>query len=898
MSLAPGTRLGPYEVLAPLGSGGMGEVYRARDMRLGREVAVKVLPEQFAQDPERLRRFEGEARSASALSDPHIVTVFDVGTANGVHFFASELVEGTDLRSSLGGGALTVRKALDLAEQVASGLAAAHEKGIVHRDLKPENILITKSGQAKIADFGLAKLVESSAGGVSQGPTSDGLETSAGVILGTVAYMSPEQARGQLLDRRSDVFSFGAVLYEMLTGQKAFEHGTAAETMARIMRDEPEPLERVAPNVPASVRSIVERCLAKEPAERYDGTHDLARDLASARMHLLEGGTGVLAPAGATKARSWRLAALGAVAVVAAVATLAVLITRQRGPQTPSARSASHEQPQRIVVLPFDNLGSSEDAYFATGMTQEITSRLANVRRLGVISRTTATEYPRKGRTVKQIGGDLGVDWVLEGTIRCDRSGGGPGRVRITPQLIRVADDTHVWSERYDRTLTDIFSLQSDVATKTVAAIGVSVVPAEKSGLDRIPTRDLIAYDHYLKGLAAVARSYERSDIEESLGHFQKAVDRDPSFVPALALLSAAHLSMYWFFYDRSEERLEKARAAAEAAARLGPDLPESHDALGDLYYRGFRDYTRAIEEFEAARRIKPNDAEATSGLAFISRRLGRWEESAAMLEQVAKLDPRNASVLMNLARSLTLSRRYAEADGAWATAASLSPHSAMAWGTRVRLQVLWRGDVGRAKVLLAEAERVLGRPDDQGWLALAAYQLSLAERDLAGALQRIDADSQKAYSTQFQFLPIDLLRSQIHYLAGHASDSRRMAEKATVFLREELKKQPDDGRLQSALGIALALLGRNDEAVEAARRGVSLTQASKDAWIGLKRIEDLALVCVLTGRQDEAIEQLGVLLSSSGEMTPHVLRLDPRWDPLRKNPKFEALLAKHEVRS
>jgi eukaryotic-like serine/threonine-protein kinase len=288
MTLAAGTRLGPYEVLAPLGSGGMGEVYRARDTRLGREVAVKVLPEEFAKDPERLRRFEGEARAASALSDPHIVTVFDVGEQDGIHYFASELVDGGDLRNGLGAEGLSVKKAIDIAEQIASGLAAAHEKGIVHRDLKPENILITKSGLVKIADFGLAKLAESSEGNVSQLPTSDGRQTTAGVVMGTVAYMSPEQAQGAVVDFRSDQFALGSIVFEMLTGKRAFKRGSAAETLTAIIREEPESLATAAPRVPAPLRWIEERCLAKDAEQRYASTRDLARELATLREHFSE----------------------------------------------------------------------------------------------------------------------------------------------------------------------------------------------------------------------------------------------------------------------------------------------------------------------------------------------------------------------------------------------------------------------------------------------------------------------------------------------------------------------------------------------------------------------------------------------------------------------------------
>jgi eukaryotic-like serine/threonine-protein kinase len=288
VSLVVGTKLGPYEVLAPLGAGGMGEVYKARDTRLGRDVAIKVLPQAFAADPDRLVRFEREARAASALSDPHIVAVYDVGREGETHYFVSELVEGSDLRNRLELGGLATKKALELAEQIASGLAAAHEKGIVHRDLKPENILITKSGLAKIADFGLAKLTEVAGAGVSELPTSDGHQTTAGVVMGTVAYMSPEQARGGAVDFRSDQFSFGSIFYEMLTGKQAFKKGSAPETLSAIIRDEPESIAQIAPGVAAPVAWIVERCLAKDPQERFVSTRDLARDLSGIRQHLSE----------------------------------------------------------------------------------------------------------------------------------------------------------------------------------------------------------------------------------------------------------------------------------------------------------------------------------------------------------------------------------------------------------------------------------------------------------------------------------------------------------------------------------------------------------------------------------------------------------------------------------
>jgi serine/threonine protein kinase/Tol biopolymer transport system component len=288
--------LGPYEILSPLGAGGMGEVYRARDTRLGRDVAIKVLPEEFAKNTERLRRFEGEARAASALSDPHIVTVFDVGEALGVHYFASELVEGSDLRNLIDSGGLPVRRVLELAEQIASGLAAAHEKGIVHRDLKPENVLLTKAGQAKIADFGLAKLVEQGGARVSQLPTSDGHQTAAGVVMGTVAYMSPEQVRGMPVDHRSDIFSFGTVLYEMTAGRPAFRRETAAETMTAILKEEPTQLGEADGSVPPALAAVIVHCLAKTPERRFQSARDLAFALVTAERTGRSGAVSSAAP--------------------------------------------------------------------------------------------------------------------------------------------------------------------------------------------------------------------------------------------------------------------------------------------------------------------------------------------------------------------------------------------------------------------------------------------------------------------------------------------------------------------------------------------------------------------------------------------------------------------------
>ena len=344
-----GTRLGPYEILATLGAGGMGEVYRARDTRLGREVAVKVISSAVGDNPEHLRRFEQEARSASALSDPHIVTVFDVGDQDGVHYFASELVEGGDLRSRLEDGPLPVRKAIEIAEQIASGLASAHEKGITHRDLKPENILLTKSGIAKIADFGLAKLAETPDAELSQMPTAARIETTAGIVMGTVSYMSPEQASGRRVDYRSDQFSFGVILYEMLTGRLAFRRETKAETLAAILRDDPAPIGDSDPPVPNPLRWIVERCLAKDPGERYESTRDLAREISGLRRHASEASDQdrPVRTAAGLRRKSGAAWALAGAAATAATWLLAVRLRPER--EAPSGVRFQVEAPPKAT---------------------------------------------------------------------------------------------------------------------------------------------------------------------------------------------------------------------------------------------------------------------------------------------------------------------------------------------------------------------------------------------------------------------------------------------------------------------------------------------------------------------------------------------------------------------
>jgi TolB-like protein/tetratricopeptide (TPR) repeat protein len=560
----------------------------------------------------------------------------------------------------------------------------------------------------------------------------------------------------------------------------------------------------------------------------------------------------------------------------------------------PSSRAAG---PPKIVVLPFENLGAPEDAYFAAGMTEEITSRLANVRGLGVISHTSAMRYAHRDKTVKEIGADLGADYVLEGSVRWEHSQGHESRVRITPQLIRAADDTHVWADRYDRVIADIFAVQSEVAEDAVKAMGVTLRPRDQTALKEISTDDLDAYDLYLRGQELYNGGEDRRHLEGALQMYQAAVDRDPHFAQALAGLASSHVFMYWLHLDRSPDRLVKAKEAAERAVELRPDLGETHSALAWYFFWGLLDYPRALSEFSAALKIQPSNSDALFGIGCVLRRQGHWADSAEQLSKALEFDPKDADLLFNFGEGCVLTRRYADADRAWGLAIVLSPQWGEPYGRKAWLQVQWHGDVGKAQAVLNEAGRIAGLTDDYGYLAEVAMRVALARRDYQAALRQLESETRLAIDIQWHYSPTPLLRGEIQMLAGQHDFARRSFEAARLELEQKVTQTPDDNRFHSSLGIAHAGLGRRGEAEREAKLGRDLMPASRDAWRTLYRLQDMALVYTMVGQTNEAIAQLDDLLARSGQFTPHVLRLDPRWDPLRKDPRFQALLTKYEVK-
>ena len=610
MALARGTHFGSYEILGPIGSGGMGEVYRARDLTLGREVALKVQRPAFAADVERRWRFENEARAASALNHPNIVTVHDIGEHEGARYIAMEYVDGRTLRELVAGGPLAPGTLLDVAKQIAEGVAKAHAAGIVHRDLKPENIMLSRDGYVKILDFGLAKPRLESPPADSERETLERFVTAEGVVAGTAAYMSPEQAKGRAVDFRSDQFSLGAILYELATGQRPFARPSWAETLAAILEQQPEPVVQRNPAVPPHLGRIIERCLSKDPQDRYDSTRDLARDIREA----------------------------------ATVVSPAATVDRRQRPS--------------IAVLPLKNLSRSPDQeYFVDGMTEALIADLAKIRALKVISRTSAMRYSGSDKALPEIARELGVSAVVEGSALQVGS-----RIRITAQLIDALTDTHLWAESYERELTDVLSLQGEVAHAIARQVKVTLTHQERARLIERRPVDPAAHDAYLRGRYQLNRP-SPAELAQAIHCFETAIARDARHALAHAGLATAYNYIGWLG-GIAAEVFPKAKQSARKALEIDETLAEAHAALGYTATFYDWDWRTAEQALEHAIGLSPNYAEGYLYYSWYLHSQGRAEEALAAIMRAGELDPLSLLVHANLSSYYQLKRDY---DGALA---------------------------------------------------------------------------------------------------------------------------------------------------------------------------------------------------------------------------------------
>jgi serine/threonine protein kinase/Tfp pilus assembly protein PilF len=612
MALAPGTRLGPYVLDSLIGTGGMGEVYRAHDSRLNRTVAIKVLAPEVA-TPDRIERFEQEARAASALNHPNILTIHDVGRERETAYFAMEWVDGQTLREILREGPIPLRRSTHLAHQIAEGLAKAHAALIVHRDLKPENVMVTRDGLAKIVDFGLAKLasIPSATAPSNNDPTISNLAgTAPGIVMGTVGYMSPEQASGRPVDYRSDQFALGLLIYELVTRTRPFERPTTAQSLAATIEAEPTPIEVLNADVPPHLATVVARCLAKDPAERYESTRDLARDLKS----ILDSGSRSAAtvPQPPRPGRSRYLAAIAAVVLIVSAGAAAWVWRGASTPTTPTER----DRPL-VAVRSFRSLSADpQQGYFAAGMTDEIRGQLSQVASLRLLSRNALDAY-KEGESSRMVR-ELGIRNLVDGSVRVDGN-----RVRISAELVDASTNETLWSDSYDRELSDILAVQSDVALQITRALDANLSPHEQKRVELRPTSNVEAYKLYLQSQQTGALTNRARNLE-AMELLRQALALDPRFAVAQARL--AYRLVFMGYYD-DPAFIDNGIAEAQAALAADPDLPYAYFTLGTAYsMKGMG--AQARQAFLRALELDPNHVSAMNNFSIHEAMFGRLDES------------------------------------------------------------------------------------------------------------------------------------------------------------------------------------------------------------------------------------------------------------------------------
>jgi len=597
MAFAAGERVGPYEILSLLGAGGMGEVYKARDTRLHRIIALKILPAEKVGDADRRRRFLGEAQAASRLNHPNIITIYDISESHGVCFIAMEYVAGKTLEQANPSGGLPFEQAIKYGAEIADALAAAHSAGIIHRDLKPANIIITEDGRIKLLDFGLAKFIEPAVA-AAEGETAT-LRTIPGAIMGTAAYMSPEQAEGRELDARSDIFSFGLVLYEMLSGQRAFRADSWISTVASIVRDEPRPLREINAAIPGWVAQHVARCLRKDPLQRFQTALEVKQALAEA-----------------------------------------------------SSAHVRKEEAASIAVLPFSNLSADkENEYFSDGLAEEIINALTKVPELRVIARTSAFVFRGKEQNLRTIGERLRVETILQGSVR--RAG---NRVRVGVQLIQAASESHLWSETYDREMTDIFAIQDDISSAIAKALQVKLATPGRR------TANVDAFQRYLQGLYWYQR-YTPDSLAKAKESFEQALVHDPDYAPAYAGLAVFCYGLGALGIKRMTEMAPLAKSAAARALAIDETLSEAHSVLGLIAGSVEYDWKLAEHHFQRAMAVDPVPplVRVRYALYFLTPR-GRFEEAVAQYQRALETDPLSMMVHYGLSFALYCQRRYDDA--------------------------------------------------------------------------------------------------------------------------------------------------------------------------------------------------------------------------------------------
>ena len=786
MTLQPGDRLGPYEIQALLGTGGMGEVYRGRDTRLGRDVALKVISPRLVGDPSLRRRFELEARAASVLNHPSIVTIYDVGDTGGVAWIAMEWVDGRTLREAMLDGPLPLRDALSIARQIAEGLAAAHAKGIVHRDLKPENVMLASDGRSKILDFGLARqtLVDTLEGSMSKVDTLAGLPIAAtfeGTVLGTVGYMSPEQASGRSVDFHSDQFSLGLIAYEMLAGRRAFSRPTAVETLSAVIREEPVPLSSFRTDVPRTLQDLIARCLAKRPEDRFASTRELAAALESLGVGLSAAAPstaptetmGIVATPEAPRRRFPRSAAL----VLGAVLVLALAAAAWMRFHT------SRRAIDSLAVLPFENASKDPDAeYLGDGLTENLISQMSRVPSLKVMARATVFRF--KGTTDPQEAGrKLGVGAVVTGTV--SRRG---SQLSISAELMEVSTGARLWGEKYDRPFADLLRVQDSIAMAVSDGLRLRLSGQEKRNLGRYGTENPEAYELYLKARYFFLKDTEEGALEARPLYLQ-ALEKDPRFVEAHLGVAATYGTSAVSGYTPPAEAWPRLEEEARKALDLDPGNVSARCALALRRFFFKWDWAgteRELQELSTDPRVLLGEQFRPIGMSFWAR--GRTEEAVALMERALRVDPGNLVLRNMMGNFLAQAGRLEQAIGYYRAALEAEPSDPRPlFGLAEVLRR--RGDVRGAIDARLKAYELSEEEDGAKALSTAHTEKDYENAEVAVARSRLG--DLEALAKERYVSPLDLARLQAQVgerEKAFASLEAAFAERsgALVFLKVE----------------------------------------------------------------------------------------------------------------
>ncbi|HEX9222585.1 MAG TPA: protein kinase [Candidatus Acidoferrales bacterium] len=755
-----GLTLGHYRIVGKIGEGGMGVVYRARDELLERDVALKVLPLGALSDEPTRKRFHKEALALGKLNHPNIESVYEFGRHDGVDFLVMEYIPGTALAERLAAGALPEREVLKLGAQIAAALEEAHEHGVVHRDLKPGNIVVTPKGQAKVLDFGLAKLLRPE----SEVSTADQLSSSA-AVAGTLPYMPPEQLRGKPADGRSDIYAAGAVLYEMATGKRPFREKVATALVDDILHKPPPPPGRLNHDLSPRLEEIILKCLEKEPESRYQSAKELAVDLR--RLALPTVASSVRpAPARIT----WRRIGVGAAAGVVAILLLLVALNVVGLRERLLGKSSATLQIRSLAVLPLENFSrDSEQEYFADGMTEQLITDLAQISALKVISRRSVMQYKGARKPLPQVAKELGVDAVIEGSVQ--RSG---DRVRITAQLIEAPTDRHLWARSYERDLRDVLTLQDELARAIADEIRVALTPQEQARLGRPYSVDPLAHDAYLRGLYSFNRGRDtldtpqgRETLRRGIEQFQEAIRIDRNYAQAYAAMARAY---HWLAGRAGRDLYPRSQEAARKALELDESLAEAHGALGYVALVTWN-FAEAERELKRAIELNPNYDEAHHAYGLYLDAVGRFDKAVAEFQRARELDPFTLPLRENAAAAYACAHRYDLAIQETQGLLQIDPNRASAHHL---LGVIYL-EQGRRASAIAEFQRGAQLSGNDS-LHLSDLAWAYAVSDRRHEVLKI-RDQLKAQSNGHQ--PPAITMADVYAVAGDKEQAFAMLEKA-----------------------------------------------------------------------------------------------------------------------